>query len=62
MAGAIDPFYTQHQKEKYENNEPLVFGMGDKLNNIKDDKKPNKGKLMKRLREILQREKKPFKN
>ena len=62
MAAAIDPFYTQHQKEKYESNEPLVFGMADKLNINKDDKKPNKGKLMKRLREILQREKKPFKS
>ena len=62
MAGAIDPFYTQYQKEKYQNNEPLVFGMAEKISNSKDDKKPNTNKLLNKLREILRREKKPFKN
>lgn len=36
--------------------------MPDKITNPKDDRKPNQNKLLNKLREILKREKKQFKD
>jgi hypothetical protein len=40
----------------------LVYSVPDKVNNPKDDKKPNQDKLLKKLREILKKEKRQFKD
>lgn len=61
MNGNIGTFFVQATGEYYEKY-PLVYKVPDKLNNPKDDKKPNQNKLLKKLREILKREKKYFHN
>lgn len=61
MKGEITVFYVQANGE-YDEMKPLVYRIPSKVNNPKDDKKPNQNKLLKKLREILKREKKQFKN
>lgn len=61
MKGEIQTFYVQASGE-YDEFKPLVYRIPDKITNPKDDKKPNQSKLLKKLREILKREKKQFKN
>lgn len=61
MNGNIGTFFIQttgHYNEKY----PLVYRVPDKISNPKDDKKPNQSKLLKKLRQILKKEKREFKN
>lgn len=40
---------------------PLVYQIPDKVIGVKEDKKVNQAKLVKKLREILKREKREFK-
>lgn len=61
MRGDIGTFYVQDTGE-YDQRKPLVYKIPDKISNPKDDKKPNQNKLLNKLREILKREKKQFKN
>ena len=61
MNGDIGTFFVQGTGE-YNNILPLVYSVPDKVSNPKDDKKPNQNKLLKKLREILKREKRQFKN
>lgn len=61
MKGEIQTFYIQGS-EYYDQMKPLVYRIPDKITNPKDDKKPNQSKLLKKLRQILKREKKQFKN
>ena len=61
MNGDITTFFVQATGE-YNEILPLVYLVPDKVNNPKDDKKPNTDKLLKKLREILKREKRQFKD
>jgi hypothetical protein len=61
MNGDIGTFFVQATGE-YNEILPLVYRVPDKVNSPKDDKKPNQNKLLKKLREILRREKKMFKD
>lgn len=59
MRGDIGTFFVQ-VTDDINKIKPLVYLVPDKISNPKDDKKPNTGKLLKKLREILRREKKQF--
>lgn len=61
MNGDIGTFFVQASGE-YNERLPLVYLVPDKVSNPKDDKKPNQDKLLKKLREILKREKRLFKD
>lgn len=61
MNGDIGTFFVQASGE-YNERLPLVYSVADKVSNPKDDKKPNQDKLLKKLREILKREKRLFKD
>lgn len=61
MNGDITTFFVQATGE-YNEILPLVYSVPDKVSNPKDDKKPNTNKLLKKLREILKREKRQFKD
>lgn len=61
MNGDISTFYVQGTKE-YDMEIPLVYKTPDKQQAQKDDKKPNQNKLLKKLREIFTRKKRPHKN
>lgn len=61
MNGDIGTFFVQATGE-YNEKLPLVYNVPDKVSNPKDDKKPNQDKLLKKLREILKREKRQFKD
>jgi len=49
MNGNIGTFFVQATGE-YNEKLPLVYRVPDKINNPKDDKKPNQNKLLKKLR------------
>lgn len=49
MNGNIGTFYVQASPEIHDR-KPLVYLVPDKINNSKDDKKPNQNKLLKKLR------------
>ena len=61
MNGDIGTFFVQGTGE-YVEMKPLVYRVPDKITTPKDDKKPNQGKLLAKLREILKREKRQFKS
>lgn len=61
MQGEISTFYVQGTGE-YDKVLPLVYQIPDKMLSSKEDKEPNKEKLIKKLKEILRRQKKEFKN
>lgn len=61
MRGDIGTFFVQ-ATDDINNIKPLVYLVPDKVTNPKDDKKPNQNKLLKKLREILKRERKQFKD
>ena len=61
MRGDIGSFFAQ-ASDDIRGIKPLVYLVPDKITNPKDDKKPNQNKLLKKLREILKREKKQFKD
>lgn len=61
MRGDIDTFFVQATEDIHKN-KPLVYLVPDKITNPKDDRKPNQNKLLNKLREILKREKKQFKD
>jgi hypothetical protein len=61
MQGEISTFYVQGTGE-YDKILPLVYQLPDKITSgVKDDKPINKNKLIKKLREILKRQKREFK-
>ena len=62
MAGNIEQVYAQELANKYNDTKPLVYEMPDKSMNPKDDKKPNQNKLLNKLRQILKREKREWKD
>ncbi len=49
MNGDIGTFFVQGTGE-YDELKPLVYSGPEKINNPKDDKKPNQGKLLAKLR------------
>jgi len=49
MNGNIGTFFVQASNE-INDKKPLVYLVPDKINNPKDDKKPNQSKLLKKLR------------
>lgn len=59
MRGDIGTFFVQVSND-INGIKPLVYLVPDKITNPKEDKKPNQNKLLKKLREILRREKKQF--
>ena len=61
MRGDIGTFFVQDDPA-IASIKPLVYQVPNKISNPKEDRKPNQNKLMNKLREILKREKKQFKN
>lgn len=62
MQGEISTFYVQATGE-YDRILPLVYQLPDKITSSNKDEKPiNKNKLIRKLREILKRQKRDFKS
>ena len=61
MRGDIGTFFVQ-EDPAINNYRPLVYLVPNKISNPKEERTPNKSKLLNKLREILRRERKEYKN
>jgi hypothetical protein len=61
MRGDIGTFFVQ-EDPAISQIKPLVYQVPNKISNPKDERKPNRSKLLNKLREILRRQRREFKN